>query len=160
MRLTYAILKTKSYSQLKRMGATDKQIQAKVSAFYLKEGRQLIVNERAGQTLSKALSGIKKGNVRQGVDIHRTAKKDLKDNLKNLRTVRGILGKESFANKLITQYERGELSVFQLKWAAKRYASMPESYEPKLSGSVVVEDFTKYSKVTSSLDNLIFDEKV
>ena len=44
-RLTYDLLKTLSLSKLKRMGFSEKQILNKLSKLYLREQRQLIVNE-------------------------------------------------------------------------------------------------------------------
>ena len=47
-RLTYELLKTLSLSKLKRMGFSEKQILNKLSKLYLREQRQLIINENTG----------------------------------------------------------------------------------------------------------------
>lgn len=129
MRVTYKDLETKSYSQLIRQGATEDQLLNKLSNYYLKENRQLVINERQGKTISKAMADLKKGRVRQGIYIHRTAKTNITNDLKNLKRISKHFGKDSFASTLLKEYRRGEINVYQLNTSVYRYQNNISEYE-------------------------------
>lgn len=139
MRVTYKDLQNKSYKELIKQGATDTQIQNKLSSFYLKEGRQLIINENEGKTLSKALKELKKGRVRQGVLIEKTARSNVKKDISALKKVSKILGKDSYASKVYNQYQRGEVNVYQLNNFLYKYKDNPAKYEGNATGVSNVE---------------------
>ena len=143
-RLTYDLLKTLSLSKLKRMGFSEKQILNKLSKLYLKEQRQLIINENTGQTLSNALRLLKKGKVSQGNWIQTTALSNLKNDVKNLNNLSKYFGKDSFASKLLNQYQRGEINVYRLHNSMYSYVNNLQEYESK--------DITN-SKIQALVDN-------
>lgn len=130
-RLTYELLKTLSLSKLKRMGFSEKQILNKLSKLYLREQRQLIVNENTKNTLSNALRKLKRGKYDQGVYIQKTAVSNLKNDVKNLNTLSKYFGKDSFASKLLDQYQRGEINVYRLHNAMYSYVNNISEYEGK-----------------------------
>ena len=130
-RLTYELLKTLSLSKLKRMGFSEKQILNKLSKLYLKEQRQLIVNENTKNTLSNALRKLKRGKYDQGVWIQKTAVTNLKNDVKNLNNLSKYFGKDSFASKLLNQYQRGEINVYRLHNAMYTYVNNLQEYEGK-----------------------------
>ena len=148
-RLTYELLKTLSLSKLKRMGFSEKQILNKLSKLYLKEQRQLIVNENTGQTLSNALRKLKRGKYDQGVWIQTTALSNLKNDVKNLNNLSKYFGKDSFASKLLNQYQRGEINVYRLHNSMYSYVNNLQEYESK--------DITN-SKIQALVDNYDPDE--
>lgn len=129
MRITYKDLETKSYSQLIKEGATKEQIQTKVSNYYLKEQRVLTINEKEGKTLSRAIKLLKKGNVSQGTWIHETMLDKTKSDVKLLKQITKIIGKDSFAGQLLNEFQRGEKNPYQLHSAMQKYASNPTMYE-------------------------------
>lgn len=130
-RLTYELLKTLSLSKLKRMGFSEKQILNKLSKLYLREQRQLIINENTKNTLSNALRKLKRGKYDQGVYIQKTAVSNLKNDVKNLNTLSKYFGKDSFASKLLDQYQRGEINVYRLHNAMYSYVNNISEYEGK-----------------------------
>lgn len=129
--LKYTDLFSFSKSELLKAGFSEKQILNKLSKFYLKEGRQLIINDSSGQTLARALRELKKGRVRQGVTIPKTAQTSLKQDLSNLRKLSKSLGKDSLANKLLNGYEKGELNFSQLHNSLAKYVNNIEEYVNK-----------------------------
>ena len=131
VRLTYDLLKTLSLSKLKRMGFSEKQILNKLSKLYLKEQRQLIINENTKNTLSNALRKLKRGKYDQGVWIHKTAISNLKNDIKNLNNLSKYFGKDSFASKLLNEYQRGEINVYRLHNAMYTYVNNLSEYESK-----------------------------
>lgn len=145
MRVLYKDILTKSYSALKKAGATDNQIRKTLSKYYLKEGRQLIINESKGQTLSKALIDLKKGRVRQGVVIPKTAITNLKNDIKNLQKLNKYFGKDSFAGKLLNKYERGEMNAVALHNSMYSYVNNLAEYEDKAINNsnieIIVDNF-------------------
>lgn len=129
MRVTYKDLETKNFSTLIKQGATQDQLLNKLSNYYLKENRQLIINEKQGLTISKAMSDLKKGRVRQGVYIHKTATTNIKNDIKNLKKISKHFGKDSFANTLLKEFKRGEINVYQLNSSVYRYQNNISEYE-------------------------------
>ena len=145
-RLTYELLKTLSLSKLKRMGFSEKQILNKLSKLYLKEQRQLIINENTGQTLSKALRLLKKGKVSQGNWIQKTAVTNLKNDVSNLEKLSKYFGKDSFASKMLNQYQRGEINVYRLHNAMYSYVNNIAEYEGKeITSSKIFAIIDNYS---------------
>ena len=130
-RLTYELLKTLSLSKLKRMGFSEKQILNKLSKLYLREQRQLIINENTKNTLSNALRKLKRGKYDQGVYIQKTAVSNLKNDVKNLNNLSKYFGEDSFASKLLNQYQRGEINVYRLHNAMYSYVNNIAEYEGK-----------------------------
>ena len=142
MRITYKDLRNKSYKELIKSGATDKQIQQKLSDFYLRENRQLIINEKDGLTLSKALKELKKGRVSQGVLLEKTIRFGVKNDIKNLKKLTKTLGKNSFAANLYNRFQRGEINVYQLNDSVFRYSNNPAKYESDFTGNSDIEIIT------------------
>lgn len=129
--LKYADLFNFSKSELLKAGFSEKRILNKLSKFYLKEGRQLIINDSTGETLARALRELKKGRVRQGVTIPKTAITQLKQDLSNLTKLTKKLGIDSLANKLLKEYEKGELNFSQLHNSLSKYVNNIEEYVNK-----------------------------
>ena len=145
-RLTYDLLKTLSLSKLKRMGFNEKQILNKLSKLYLREQRQLIINANTGQTLSKALRLLKKGKVSQGNWIQTAAWSNLKDDIKKLNKLSKYFGKDSFASKLLNQYQRGEINVYRLHNSMYTYVNNLSEYEGKeITSSKIFAIIDNYS---------------
>ena len=145
-RLTYELLKTLSLSKLKRMGFSEKQILNKLSKLYLKEQRQLIVNENTKNTLSNALRKLKRGKYDQGVYIQKTAISNLKNDVKNLNNLSKYFGEDSFATKLLNQYQRGEINVYRLHNAMYSYVNNISEYECKeITSSKIFAIIDNYS---------------
>lgn len=130
-RLTYALLKKLSLSALKKAGFTEPQILKKLSKLYLKEQRQLIISENTGKTLSNALRLLKRGKYTQGVWVQKTAVTNLKNDVSNLEKLSKYFGKDSFASKLLNQYQRGEINVYRLHNAMYSYTNNLAEYEGK-----------------------------
>lgn len=126
--LKYADLFNFSKSELLKAGFSEKRILNKLSKFYLKEGRHLIINENTGQTLARALRELKKGRVSQGTLIPKTARAQLKQDLSNLTKLTKKLGNDSLANKLLKEYEKGELNFSQLHNSLSKYVNNIEEY--------------------------------
>lgn len=139
MRVTYKDLQNKSYKQLIKEGAKEEQIQKKLSDLYLKNDRQLIINEKEGYTLSKALKELKKGRVTQGVLIEKTARSNVKKDVTALKKASKLMGKNSYANKVYTQYQRGEINIYQLNNFLYKYTDNPAKYEESINGNSDVE---------------------
>lgn len=131
MRITYKDLETKSYSQLLKEGASENQILNKLSNYYLKEQRVLTINEKEGKTLSRALKLLKRGNVSQGTWIHNTMLETTKNDVKLLKQIVKVIGKDSFANKILHQFQTGESNPYQIHKIMYNYASNPSMYEDK-----------------------------
>ena len=145
-RLTYELLKTLSLSKLKRMGFSEKQILNKLSKLYLREQRQLIVNENTKNTLSNALRKLKRGKYDQGVWIQKTAVTNLKNDVSNLNNLSKYFGKDSFASKLLNQYQRGEINVYRLHNAMYTYVNNLSEYEGKeITSSKIFAIIDNYS---------------
>ena len=145
-RLTYELLKTLSLSKLKRMGFSEKQIINKLSKLYLREQRQLIINENTKNTLSNALRKLKRGKYDQGIWIQKTAISNLKNDIKNLNTLSKYFGKDSFASKLLNQYQRGEINVYRLHNAMYSYVNNIAEYEGKeITSSKILAIVDNYS---------------
>ena len=145
-RLTYDLLKTLSLSKLKKMGFSEKQILNKLSKLYLREQRQLIVNENTKNTLSNALRKLKRGKYDQGVWIQKTAVTNLKNDVKNLNNLSKYFGKDSFASKLLNQYQRGEINVYRLHNAMYSYVNNINEYEGKeITSSKIFAIIDNYS---------------
>lgn len=141
--LKYADLYKYSFSTLKKMGFSEKVITNKLRRFYLNEGRQLILNPEMGQTVSSALRKLKYGRLTQGVLIPKTARTNLKNDIKSLEKLEKYFGNNSFANKLLTSYRKGEMNFAQLHNSVQRFTNNIEQYEDK--------------NVTSDEINLIID---
>ena len=148
-RLTYDLLKTLSISKLKRMGFSEKQILNKLSKLYLKEQRQLIINENTKNTLSNALRKLKRGKYDQGVWIQKTAVTNLKNDISNLEKLSKYFGEDSLSTKLLNQYQRGEINVYRLHNSMYSYVNNLQEYESK--------DITN-SKIQALVDNYNPDE--
>ena len=131
MRITYKDLATKSYSQLIREGATENQILSKVSSFYLKEQRILTINEQEGKTLSRAIRLLKRGNVSQGTWIPETQYETTKKDVKALKKISKTIGNNSFASRILDEYENGAINPYQLNSIMHSYANNPAQYEEK-----------------------------
>ena len=131
MRITYKDLETKSYSQLLKKGATKEQILNKVSNYYLKEQRVLTINEKEGKTLSRAIKLLKRGNVSQGIWIPETQYETTKSDVKILKQIKKIIGEDSFASKILNEFQNGEINPYQLNHIMHRYANNPAQYEDK-----------------------------
>ena len=145
-RLTYDLLKTLSLSKLKKMGFSEKQILNKLSKLYLREQRQLIINENTKNTLSNALRKLKRGKYDQGVWIQKTAVTNLKNDVKNLNNLSKYFGKDSFASKLLNQYQRGEINVYRLHNAMYTYVNNLSEYEGKeITSSKIFAIIDNYS---------------
>ena len=145
-RLTYELLKTLSLSKLKRMGFSEKQILNKLSKLYLREQRQLIINENTKNTLSNALRKLKRGKYDQGIWIQKTAVTNLKNDVKNLNNLSKYFGKDSFASKLLNQYQRGEINVYRLHNAMYTYVNNLSEYEGKeITSSKIFAIIDNYS---------------
>ena len=129
--LKYADLFNFSKSELLKAGFSEKQILNKLSKFYLKEGWQLIINENTGQTLSRALRELKKGRLSQGTLIPKTARTQLKRDLSNLTKLTKKLGNDSLANRLLKEYEKGEINFSQLHNSLHSYVNNIEQYVNK-----------------------------
>ena len=129
MRVTYKDLETKSYSTLIKEGATEEQLLNKVSNYYLKEQRVLTINESEGKTLSRAIKLLKRGNVSQGTWIHDTMIEQTKSDVKLLKKITKIIGKDSFAGTILNEYQNGEINVYQMNKSIQKYASNPAMYE-------------------------------
>ena len=130
-RLTYELLKTLSLSKLKRMGFSEKQILNKLSKLYLREQRQLIINENTKNTLSNALRKLKRGKYDQGVWIQKTAVTNLKNDISNLEKLSKYFGEDSLSTKLLNQYQRGEINVYRLHNSMYSYVNNLQEYESK-----------------------------
>ena len=144
VRLTYDLLKTLSLSKLKRMGFSEKQILNKLSKLYLREQRQLIINENTKNTLSNALRKLKRGKYDQGVWIQKTAVTNLKNDISNLEKLSKYFGEDSLSTKLLNQYQRGEINVYRLHNSMYSYVNNLQEYESK--------DITN-SKIQALVDN-------
>ena len=145
-RLTYELLKTLSLSKLKKMGFSEKQILNKLSKLYLREQRQLIVNENTKNTLSNALRKLKRGKYDQGVWIQKTAVTNLKNDVSNLEKLSKYFGKDSFASKMLNQYQRGEINVYRLHNAMYSYVNNINEYEGKeITSSKIFAIIDNYS---------------
>lgn len=131
MRLTYELLKSLSYKQLIKAGFSEKQILTKLSKFYLKEQRQLIINEEKGLTIERALRQLKKGKVDQGNWIIKTALNTLKKDIADLQRLSKYFGKNSFANDILRQYQRGEINIYKLHNSMYTYSNNLAQYETK-----------------------------
>lgn len=129
MRVTYKDLETKSYSTLIKEGATKEQLLNKVSNYYLKEQRILTIDEKEGKTLSRAIKLLKRGNVSQGTWIHDTQYETTKNDVKILKQIKNSIGKDSFAGKILNEYQNGEINPYQLNSIIHSYASNPAQYE-------------------------------
>lgn len=131
MRVTYKDLATKSYSALLKEGATENQILNKLSNFYLKEQRILTINEKEGKTLSRALRLLKRGNVSQGTWIPETQYEKTKKDVKVLKQISKTIGKKSFANRILDEFQNGAINSYQLNSIMHSYANNPAQYEDK-----------------------------
>ena len=127
--LTYNDLRTKTYTELKKEGYTNLQIYEKSRMFYLRENRQLMADYKSNKDMSKVISGINKGRVRKGILISTTSKSLNKNTYRNLKSVAAKLGENSFANTLLNEFRRGELSAAQLDKAMYTYSKSFAEYE-------------------------------
>ena len=127
--LNYAKLEVFSLSQLKKMGFTDKAIYNKLNAYYRKEGRQLTLDITDTKKFSKTIIDVHKGRVREGKKIPITFRTKEKDNYNNLKKFARQLGTNSTANKILQQYNRGEISWWGLNSVMHSYANNITMYE-------------------------------
>ena len=145
-RLTYELLKTLSLSKLKRMGFSEKQILNKLSKLYLREQRQLIINENTKNTLSNALRKLKRGKYDQGIWIQKTAVTNLKNDISNLEKLSKYFGEDSLSTKLLNQYQRGEINVYRLHNSMYTYVNNLSEYEGKeITSSKIFAIIDNYS---------------
>lgn len=128
-KLTYDMLKKYSYKELIKKGFSESTILSKVSDYYLKNQRILTINNLEGKTLSRALKLLKRGNVSQGVWIEKTQYDITKLDVRALKKISKSIGKDSFANKILTEFQNGEINPYQLNHILHSYASNPSQYE-------------------------------
>lgn len=128
-KLTYDMLKKYSYKELIKKGFSESTILSKVSDYYLKNQRILTINEAEGKTISRALKLLKRGNVSQGVWIEKTQYDITKLDVRTLKKISSAIGKDSFANKILTEFQNGLINPYQLNKIIHSYASNPAQYE-------------------------------
>ena len=138
-RLTYLELRNTSYKKLLKKYSV-KTIYKKLNNFYRSEGRQLTLDIKDTKKLSKTISDLNKGRVRQGKVIPKTARKLEKSNYQNLRTIAKELGADSFAAKMLGNYERGEMAWYQLDKAMHNYTADVGAYE----GDITINEKVSY----------------
>lgn len=149
-RLTYKLLRNTSYGNLIKMGFTPEKILEKLTNFYLKEGRQLTIPRvlKDGKSvfdykaLAKAVNELNKGRVRMGKIIDITMQTQNKLNIKVLKQLTSTYGEDSFAKKLYSSYQAGEINVYQLNKSVHTYVNNIAEYEA---------DFEKYREETKSI---------
>lgn len=128
-KLTYDMLKKYTYKELIKKGFSESSILSKVSDYYFKNQRILIINKAEGKTISRALKLLKRGNVSQGVWIEKTQYDITKLDLRLLRKVSNAIGKNSFANTLLVDFKAGRTNPNHLHNILHSYISNPSQYE-------------------------------
>ena len=130
--LKYADLFNFSKSELLRAGFSESQILNKLNKLYLREGRQLIINENTGQTLSRALRQLKRGIVDQGVSLPKPALQMYKEDMKNLNNLiknnKKLFNKDSLPYQWFERAKTGEMYFSEVHNAMKSYFSNPQLY--------------------------------
>ncbi len=130
--LNYAKLEVFSLSQLRKMGYTDKAIYNKLNNYYRSKGKQLMLDVGDNKSFTKAIRSIKKSktgaNLYSGRVIPKTEKSKEKMAYTILRKVANTTSKDSFANRVLDDYQKGYYNAYQLRSLVSNFTASAGSY--------------------------------
>lgn len=127
--LTYAKLEVFNYSDLKKMGYTNKAIYNKLNAYYRKEGRQLMLDKTDTKSMSKIIRKLKKGGkLISSRIIVKTERSKEKLAYKTLKQITNKLGDDNFAGRLLDDYQKGYINAYQLNASVSKFTSNAGNY--------------------------------
>lgn len=126
--LNYAKLEVFSLSQLRKMGFTDKTIYNKLNNYYRKEGRQLMLDISDNKSFTKAIRSLKTRRLYSSRVIPTTERSKEKLAYTKLKQIADRTSKDSFANQILSDYQKGYVNAYQLRATMSKFTSNAGQY--------------------------------
>ena len=113
----------------------NRKIKGKLSDYYLyKEQKQLLLGEDDAKEIIKALNQFRKGRMYKNTkDISKYSLSHAKEDIKSLKRLAKYFGKNSTANKILDDYQKGFNNIYQMNARLQKYVANYEKYEGNIN---------------------------